>query len=71
MDFNFSLIFWILQNEGFLNGEEEAKNKNKCRSLVLALASWLCSLERNDKSSLVKKGYLGLVWLLILFDLFF
>lgn len=31
----------------------------------------LYSLERNDTSSLVKKGYLGLVWLLIVFDFFF
>lgn len=38
--------------------------------LFLPRQAWLYMLEQNDMSSLVKKGYLGLVWLFI-FDFFF
>lgn len=71
MDFNFSLIFWILGNECFLNGEEEEEKRINVKILFLPWQAWPYILEWNGMSDLVKKGYLGLVWLLILFDFFF
>ena len=45
--------------------------KINVKALFLPRQAWLyiSSLEQNDMSSLVKKGYFGLVWLLV--DLIF
>ena len=45
--------------------------KINVKALFLPRQAWLYGLERNDVSNLVKKGYFGLVWLLVGFDFFF
>lgn len=44
--------------------------KINVKALFLPRQAWLCGLEQNDVSNLVKKGYFGLVWLLVGFYLF-
>lgn len=44
--------------------------KINVKALFLPRQAWLCGLEQNDVFNLVKKGYFGLVWLLVGFYLF-
>lgn len=41
------------------------------KALFFPRQAWLYGLKWNDVSDLVKKGYFGLVWLLVGFDFFF